>query len=201
MMAARTVPVSRHVAFFSLAIAGCAIDLWSKYWVFARLGVPRPDGDSTKTEWIWEGYFGLQTSLNPGALFGMGGGSSDASYWFAGLSVVAALGILYWLFVVGAGRDWLLTISLGGITGGIFGNLYDRLGLWQATHSDGSSITGIHKVRDWILWTYQGSRWPNFNIADSLLVCGAALLVWHAFFCGKPEEGKSAKNGNDSQKP
>ena len=24
--------------------------------------------------------------------------------------------------------------------------------------------------------------WPNFNVADSLLVCGAAALVWHAFF-------------------
>ena len=24
-------------------------------------------------------------------------------------------------------------------------------------------------------------HWPNFNVADSMLVCGAALLLWHAF--------------------
>ena len=23
-------------------------------------------------------------------------------------------------------------------------------------------------------------HWPTFNLADSSLVCGAALLVWHA---------------------
>jgi signal peptidase II len=36
-------------------------------------------------------------------------------------------------------------------------------------------------VRDWILvqWSNQW-RWPNFNIADSLLVVGAIALVWHA---------------------
>ncbi|MCH8047592.1 MAG: signal peptidase II [Planctomycetes bacterium] len=191
MTASPAVPISRYIAFFSLAVAGCGIDLWTKHWIFARLGVPWPDGDSSETEWIWEGYFGLETALNPGALFGMGAGHPYASYCFAGLSVVAVLGVLYWLFVVGAGRDWLLTIALGCVTGGIFGNLYDRLGLWHATLSDGSTITGVRKVRDWILWTLQGSGgrdWPNFNIADSLLVCGAALLIWHAMFCGKAAE-------------
>jgi len=24
-------------------------------------------------------------------------------------------------------------------------------------------------------------QWPDFNVADSLLVCGAALLAWHAY--------------------
>ena len=28
--------------------------------------------------------------------------------------------------------------------------------------------------------------WPTFNLADSSLVCGAALLMWHALFT-KPE--------------
>ncbi|MCH8922701.1 MAG: signal peptidase II [Planctomycetes bacterium] len=198
-MAIKAVPVSRYAAFFSLAVTGCVIDLWTKDWSFARLGVPEK-GRVSEIEWIWEGYFGLETSLNPGALFGMGDGLVDL---FAGLSIVAALGILYWLFVTGAARDWLLTISLGCVTGGIFGNLYDRLGLWHATLSDGSDLTGVHEVRDWILWTYQGHRWPNFNIADALLVCGAALLVWHALFCGKPKEkakGESAKSEKQSSK-
>ena len=39
----------------------------------------------------------------------------------------------------------------------------------------------MHAVRDWILvqWNDQW-RWPNFNIADSLLVVGAVALVCHA---------------------
>jgi signal peptidase II len=36
-------------------------------------------------------------------------------------------------------------------------------------------------VRDWILWQANDRwRWPNFNIADSLLVIGAAVLFFHA---------------------
>jgi signal peptidase II len=37
-------------------------------------------------------------------------------------------------------------------------------------------------VRDWILLRYGAFTWPNFNIADSLLVCGAGLLLWHSFW-------------------
>ena len=76
--------------------------------------------------WLWPDVFGFQTSLNEGALFGMGQGMVPV---FAALSVVAALGILYWLFCLGAARDWLLTVALGCVTAGILGNLYDRLGL------------------------------------------------------------------------
>jgi signal peptidase II len=69
------------------------------------------------------------------------------------------------------------------ITGGILGNLYDRLGLWDHR---GLPPELHHGVRDWILFVWPEVRlrifnpWPNFNLADSLLVCGAILLVLHA---------------------
>jgi signal peptidase II len=66
---------------------------------------------------------------------------------------------------------------------GVLGNLYDRLGLsgenWfgPGHHSDHA----VYAVRDWMLWQANDRwRWPNFNIADSLLVCGAAILFLHA---------------------
>jgi signal peptidase II len=88
--------------------------------------------------------------------------------------VVAAIGILVWLFWLGAAHDWLLTVALGSVMGGIGGNLFDRLGLWQNPENPGQWRT---EVRDWILFRYEQYTWPNFNIADSLLVCGAILLV------------------------
>jgi signal peptidase II len=97
---------------------------------------------------------------------------------FAGLSVAAALGILYWLFVTGAAVDRLLTVALGAVMAGILGNLYDRLGLWSMP---GNPAQRYYAVRDWILVQYPPWTWPNFNLADSFLVCGAALLMWHAF--------------------
>ena len=98
---------------------------------------------------------------------------------FSLASVVAAIGIVCWLFVAGAARDRLLTVAAGCIMGGIVGNLYDRLGLWSGPGMDGRRLCA---VRDWILLEYQGYRWPNFNIADCLLVSGAAMLLWHVLW-------------------
>ena len=165
--AMKAVPANRYLTFFSIALLGCAVDLATKARIFALLG--QPGGE---TLWVWRPFFGLQTSLNQGALFGMGQGKV---WLFATLSVAAAIGIVYWLFVTGAAVDWLLTVALGAVMAGILGNLHDRLGLWTLNGQR------VYAVRDWILFRYHDWSWPNFNLADSFLVCGAALLMWHAF--------------------
>jgi signal peptidase II len=164
---------SRALLFLTIAAAGLTADLITKEWIFRQLGAPGTS-HASGIWWLWEGYVGFQTALNRGALFGIGQGRVA---WFAGLSVAAICGILYWFFVRGAWRDLWLTVTLGCILGGILGNLYDRLGLWTAKGLEGPT----YAVRDWILLTYRQYVWPNFNIADSLLVCGAAMLIWHSF--------------------
>ena len=180
----RAVPASRYFAFLTIAGLGCAIDLATKTWIFDWLGMP---GDRP-SYWLWNEVFGFTTSLNKGALFGIGQGKTPL---FAVLSVAAAAGILYWLFVSGAAQDWLLTVALGCVTAGIFGNLYDRLGF------PGLMIGGEKQlaVRDWLHFKVDGwIDWPIFNIADSLLVCGAALLVWHAFRAEEPKPLPAARS-------
>lgn len=176
--ATKAVPLNRYVTFFSLAIIGCLIDLATKSWVFGWLGMPgeRP------VWWIWTGVLGVETSLNEGALFGLGQGKVAV---FSALSIFAALGILYWLFLAGAARDLLLTVALGLVTAGIFGNLFDRLGFpglhWNYANALHQIGEPVYAVRDWILVMIGRFHWPNFNIADSMLVCGALLLIWHSF--------------------
>ena len=130
--------------------------------MFARLGMP---DHSVQPQWIWKGVFGFQTSLNEGALFGMGQG-----LWllFAALSMAAAVGIFLWLFAAGAARDWLLTIALAFVTAGILGNLYDRLGLPGFVWHDSYHVPGqsVHAVRDFIhvmigRWPWPRSIWPT----------------------------------------
>jgi signal peptidase II len=185
-MAMTAVPYSRYVAFFSIAAGGCAVDLATKRYVFSWLGMPH----RCEPTWLWTNVIGFQTSLNEGALFGMGQGMVPV---FAILSVGAALGILWWLFRGGAACQWALTVALGCIMGGVLGNLYDRVGLpgliWNYAgplHQEGGPV---YAVRDWIQVMIGTWPWPTFNIADSLLVCGAALLIWHAYWA-KPEEEK-----------
>ena len=166
--------VGRAIAFFAITIFGAIADLWTKQAVFNWLGYPG-QGD---VYWVWEGYVGFQTAVNIGALFGIGAGLGSV---FAGLSIVATIGILTWLFVYRAAESWWLTVAAGFILGGIFGNLYDRLGLW---FEEGQGLPPEWKsgVRDWILLCYGNHTWPNFNIADSLLVCGTIMLAWRSFF-------------------
>jgi signal peptidase II len=163
-------PLSRYLLYVGLAGLGCAVDLWTKAWAFSI-----PELRAGAMLWLWDGHVGIQLNRNWGALFGMGQGM----YWiFAGLAVAASVAIPIWLFRYRAADNLSLTVIMGLITGGIWGNLYDRLGLsgdvWKPP---GIERDATHAVRDWVLWQVNDDlRWPNFNVADSLLVIGAVLV-------------------------
>jgi len=161
----------RFVLYLAILVVGLSLDLGTKSWIFERLGLP---GENA-TWWIVDDVFGFQTSLNQGALFGMGQGKV---HLFALFSFVAIGGILVWLLFFRALSSLFLTVVLGMLSAGILGNLYDRLGLHGLKWDDAP----VYAVRDWILVMIGHWPWPNFNIADSLLVCGAILLALFAFF-------------------
>ncbi len=168
-----------------LASVGCYADLLTKRLVFERMGLPQVQGPRNVC-WLWDGYIGIETSVNLGALAGLGSGHLN---FLSAISVFAIVAILSWVIWGSATRDLLVTIAVGLILAGILGNLYDRLGMW-----------GSRGVRDWILFQYRSFVWPNFNIADSLLVIGAVLLVLHSFG-GHPIWGTSGVESSSASKP
>jgi signal peptidase II len=171
----KTVPRNRYVWFGLLSILGLAIDLGSKEWVFGNLGYPGQSSD-----WVY-GFFGdwgkvrFLTSINEGALWGMGQGYT---WLFALLSVIAVAGVTFWLFGYGAARSLWLTIALGLIMAGTLGNLYDRLGIHGCVRPDGSAVYG---VRDFLAFTFGTYHYPIFNPADCFLVTGAIMLAIQSF--------------------
>lgn len=190
-----SVPRSRIVLFVVVAMLGCAADLWTKQIMFAW-----PKLLSHEVHWVLPTYAGFELSLNEGGLFGMGQGSQG---WLAGFSVVAAIAIPIWLFYFGAAADRLLTLALGGVLGGILGNLYDRLGMhglvWNGFQPDRAGEE-VYAVRDFILlaWNWeQRGVWPNFNVADSLLVVGAAVLFFRAVW--SPQEEQAATGNTPTE--
>jgi signal peptidase II len=176
----------RHLVFWPIAAAALLADLWSKHYMFSQ-----PDLLNGRVWWVWEGHAGFQLSLNEGALFGLGQGGA---WLFAACSIAAAIAIPTWLFAFGGARDAWLTVVWAAILGAVLGNLYDRLGLpgldWGDLPSQfdvrGHTSGPVYAVRDFILlarrWPPAGrwDVWPNFNIADSLLVCGAAAMIVHS---------------------
>jgi len=157
----RLYPSSRLVLFWLIALAGAGFDLSTKSYFFGRIGEPyqRPPMS------IIPNVLELQTSYNTGALWGFMRAVPYSSLIFAGLSIIAAVGICYWLFILGAAIDRRLTIALALIMAGALGNCYDRLALGH--------------VRDFVHLHVDAIRFDCaiFNFADNMLVIGAVALV------------------------
>lgn len=183
-------PGIRYALFLAAIFACFMLDIASKTMVFNRCGLP----GCVPEYWLIPNVLGIQTSLNEGALFGMGQGFS---FVFCAISIVAVILISVWLFVFGNARSLFWTLTLGMMTGGVLGNMFDRLGLhgirwpWDITALDGTFLhkqgDSVFAVRDWILVMLGSYHWPNFNLADSFLVVGAALILIHVFFFEKTE--------------
>jgi signal peptidase II len=101
---------------------------------------------------------------NEGAAFSF---LSDAAGWqrwmFIGLGVVVSVGILVWLRRLPPKGQHLLAAGLSFVLGGALGNVIDRV-LWG-------------HVIDFIRVHYEEHYFPAFNVADSAITIGAALLI------------------------
>ena len=99
---------------------------------------------------------------NTGAAFSFLAGAAGWQRWFfIGLGVAAALFIV-WMLRSHAGQR-LFSWALALILGGAIGNVIDRL------------LHGY--VVDFIQVHYANAYFPSFNVADSAITVGAALLI------------------------
>ena len=161
---------SRWLLFWSIAVGGTAFDLVTKSIIFSRVGPP-PCAASRRSS-------PGSSSCTPARIRVRSGASvpslPGSSLIFAGLSVVAALVIFYYLFVLGAAASRVLTIALGLIMAGAMGNCYDRLWLGH--------------VRDFVHFHIDAINFDCaiFNFADNMLVIGACTLVLYALRPEKP---------------
>ena len=108
-------------------------------------------------------FFNLVLVHNTGAAFSF---LADAGGWqrwfFAVVSVAISAAILVMLRRHGANR--LLAVGLALVLGGAIGNLHDRVRFGH--------------VVDFIQLHAAGYYWPSFNVADSAICVGVALLLW-----------------------
>ena len=115
----------RLFLFLAIVAVGFSADLATKHWIFGKLGLPgRQD-----VWWIVDDVFGFQTSLNQGALFGIGQGQIPL---FVALSCIALVGVCWWVWS-DVSRSVYLSTTLGLVVAGILGNLWDRVGLHHMT--------------------------------------------------------------------
>ncbi|MGH8751670.1 MAG: signal peptidase II [Burkholderiales bacterium] len=111
-------------------------------------------------------FFNLVLTYNTGAAFSF---LSQASGWQRGFFIVvaAAASLLITWLLKQHHREKRFSLGLSLILGGAVGNLWDR-------------IAHGHVV-DFLDFYIQAYHWPAFNVADSAITCGAALLIWDSF--------------------
>jgi signal peptidase II len=144
--------------WFGLAAAIIGLDQASKLWVLARFHLHEvlPVTD----------FFNLVLVFNSGAAFSF---LSDAGGWQKWFFVVLALVISVWLIVMirQHARETLMPLALTLVLGGALGNVIDRL--------------RFGAVVDFLDFHVAGWHWPAFNVADSAITVGVALLLWEQF--------------------
>jgi signal peptidase II len=121
------------------------------------------------TELVVLPNFNLVSVWNKGISFGMFNRASDnGPMILVGLSLAISALFVIWLF---RGPDAMQCMGIILVIGGALGNVFDRL-----------RFGAVFDFLDFHAFDY---HWPAFNIADSGIVVGVAVLVIHSFFFEK----------------
>lgn len=131
-----------------------ALDQLSKWAMLEVLDLPGGAIEVTP-------FFNLVMVWNRGVSFGMFNSAGALAPWFlAGLALAVVVGLVIWLQ---RAEQVLTALGLGLIIGGALGNVIDRVRFGAVV-----DFLDVHAL---------GYHWPAFNVADSGICVGAALLL------------------------
>lgn len=149
-----------------LSLLVVAADQVTKAWVSGAL---RP----YELVPVIDGFFNLTLMFNTGAAFSfLAQGGGWQRWLLSGLAVVVTIVLVVWLMRLDRDERWTAA-ALSLVIGGAVGNLLDRLRLGHVVD---------------FLDFYLGSwHWPAFNVADSAITVGVAILLVASF--RRPAEG------------
>ena len=164
-----------------------ALDLWSKQYVFAWLdGQPEgmvPDIHRHPRYPLVGEWFTMMLSYNPGAAWGA---LRDYPHFLVGGRILAVC-FLGWLVIRTERGSGVMLPALVLVLAGALGNLHDNLFLEpMGDHPYGAVRDFIDVYFGPMGWDY---HFPTFNVADSCITCGAALLLFSGLFGNKEETG------------
>lgn len=169
--------LNKHLlCYFTLSAVIVVLDLWTKYLATTHLEYAVP----VEVYSLFDSLTGFNLTLlhNTGAAFSFLATESGWQRWFfIVLALCVSIGLSVWLTKL---RDdpWVaLSVSL--ILGGAIGNLYDRATLGY--------------VVDFLHFYWGNYHFPAFNIADSAISIGAALMILDIFRAKKNQTSEPAE--------
>lgn len=165
-----------------LAVVAIVLDQVTKLWIVTHLRLSSPGirGD----EIVVLPVLNIIHTTNYGAAWSMFAIPGGAQRWvFSALAVVVSAVLAFWLRRLSLATQKLLIAGLTLILGGAIGNVLDRLRLGH--------------VVDFIQVHWGHSYFPTFNVADSAISIGAALVILDALQETRRERRAKAAGTNE----
>ncbi len=184
---------SRLIVVAIVFVISLALDLWSKAWAWENLR------DQPAVEVI-EHVFYLKFGFNTGSAFSFLRDESWARYFFITVTFLA-LGYMGWLAWKMPTKRLYGFVAVGLIAAGAAGNLHDRFVRTMPVWWNGEWVER-HGVVDFLQFYYNwgaGKYWPIFNVADSSLVCGVALLLVYLHYHGAEDEEQAGERSGEAE--
>lgn len=119
-------------------------------------------------------FFNIVKVWNSGVSFGMFNDLQYGRFIFAVIVAIIAIIMLIWLY---KNNNKIVSYAISFIIGGAFGNLIDRV-----TNS---------AVADFLDFHLFGYHWPAFNLADSAVFVGVAILIFDDLILNKKKDEKT----------
>jgi signal peptidase II len=161
-------PAKARMGLALLLLATLLLDQWTKWLARVHFGLPGGEPDYFKVKRVLGEWFQLRLVYNQGAAFGMR--PQHLLPWlnptlFYALFSAVAIGFLIFLYRRVPRGDYWQKTGITLILSGAFGNLVDRMRFDKVTDFLDVGVPGY-------AW-----RWPTFNVADSCVCIGVAMLV------------------------
>ncbi|MNO59168.1 Lipoprotein signal peptidase [compost metagenome] len=141
------------MVYFLIALIMFLIDQGTKYLIATKLTI----GEQIP---VIGDFFLITSHRNRGAAFGILEGQR---WFFIVVTVIVVTGLIWYLLKVKKLGNKLLPTALSLVLGGAVGNFLDR------------AVAG--EVVDFLQFNFGSYTFPIFNVADSCIVIGVALIV------------------------
>ncbi|MGB8933307.1 MAG: signal peptidase II [Anaeromyxobacteraceae bacterium] len=194
-------PASRWSLLAAIFVVGVGLDQWTKYLavarltdLFGRVGAETPgarlsaflkhrylEAVATEPYYVFRPMWRMLYVENPNAAFGLGRFLSDGPRLalFLVAAGAAAVAVVYYFRQLAEDQRFH-QVALALVLAGDLGNFVDR-----------ATRQYVIDFIDWYWWNRPDLRWPTFNVADSMLVVGVAMLLLKPF----PSKGEAKAGG------
>ncbi|HKP94444.1 MAG TPA: signal peptidase II [Fibrobacteria bacterium] len=183
--ASKTSPARRsRLGLALLLLTTLAVDQWTKFLARTHFGFPGGEPDYFKIKRILGEWLQFRLIYNTGAAFGMKPQQFlpflNPTLFYV-LFSAAAIAFLVLLYRKLPREDLWQKAGITLILSGAFGNLIDRIRFQKVTDFIDVGIPGLP------------TRWPTFNIADSCVCVGVAMILISSWI---PRKGGGASSGH-----